>query len=211
MVTSHVLTWEVTESQGYETSWIEFRGATLQAHGRAVGTRPEVYWLSYDLDTGEDFVTRELHVRAATAMGSRELLLLHDGDGRWTANREHVPEVDGALDCDLGRCPLTNTMPVLRHGLQLAPGERTFLMAWVSVPDLTVHASRQTYTHLARTESGARIRFASGDFRRDIEFDAEGLVVDYPGLAHRHAPAATKGDHQRRMGNGVRRDSTEGG
>ena len=80
MVTSHVLTWEVTESQGYETSWIEFRGMTLQAHGRAVGTRPEVYWLSYDLDTGEDFVTRELHVRAATAMGSRELRLLHDGD-----------------------------------------------------------------------------------------------------------------------------------
>jgi hypothetical protein len=211
MVTSHVLTWEVTESQGYETSWIEFRGTTLQAHGRAVGTRPEVYWLSYDLDTGEDFVTRELHVRAATAMGSRELRLLHDGDGRWTANGEHVPEADGALDCDLGRCPLTNTMPVLRHGLQLAPGERTFLMAWVSVPDLTVHASRQTYTHLARTETGARIRFASGDFRRDIEFDAEGLVVDYPGLAHRHAPTVTTGDHEHRIGNGVRRGRTEGG
>ena len=102
-------------------------------------------------------------------------------------------------------------MPEFRHGLQLAPGERTFLMAWVSVPDLIRDASRQTYTHLARTETGARIRVASGDFRRDIEFDAEGLVVDYPGLAHRHAPAATAGDHQRRIGNGVQRGRSQGG
>ncbi|MBT2388851.1 putative glycolipid-binding domain-containing protein [Streptomyces maoxianensis] len=185
MVTSHVVTWEVTESLGYETSWIEIRGTTLKARGRAVGTRPEVHWISYDLDTGEDFVTRELHVRAATATGSRELALLHDGHGRWTANGEPLPEVDGALDCDLGLCPLTNTMPVLRHALQLGPGERTFLMAWVSVPDLTVHASQQTYTHLAHTETGARIRFTSGDYRRDVEFDGDGLVIDYQGLAHR--------------------------
>ncbi|MFJ5994815.1 putative glycolipid-binding domain-containing protein [Streptomyces sp. NPDC092370] len=39
-------------------------------------------------------------------------------------------------------------MPVLRHGLRRTPGERDFLMAWVSVPDLTVRPSRQTYTHL---------------------------------------------------------------
>ncbi|WP_405595702.1 putative glycolipid-binding domain-containing protein [Streptomyces sp. NBC_01410] len=190
MVTSHVLTWEVTGSQGYETSWIELRGTTLQARGRAVGTRPEVYWISYELDTDEDFVTRELHVRAATAHGSHELRLLHDGAGRWTADGKRLPEMDGALDCDLGLCPLTNTMPVLRHGLHLAPGERTFLMAWVSVPDLTVHASRQTYTHLGRTDTGALVRFASGDFRSDVEFDAEGLVIDYPGVAHRMSASA---------------------
>lgn len=190
MVTSHVLTWEVTASQGYETSWIEFRGTRLTAHGRAVGTRPEVYWISYDLDTAEEYVTRELHVRAATSMGSHELRLLHDGAGRWTSNGKPLPEADGALDCDLGLCPLTNTMPVLRHSLQALPGERTFTMAWVSVPDLTVHASEQTYTHLGRTESGARVRFASGGFRSDLEFDGEGLVIDYPGLAHRHAPGA---------------------
>ncbi|MFI1393653.1 putative glycolipid-binding domain-containing protein [Streptomyces sp. NPDC020681] len=185
MVTSHVLTWEVTASQGYETAWTEFSGTTLQARGRAVGTRPEVYWISYHLDTGDDFVTRELQVRAATSTGSHELHLLHDGAGRWTADGEPLPEVDGALDCDLGLCPLTNTMPVLRHGLHLGPGERDFLMAWVSVPDLTVHASEQSYTHLRRSGSGARIRFVSGDFRSDLEFDAEGLVTDYPGLAHR--------------------------
>ncbi|MER5460025.1 putative glycolipid-binding domain-containing protein [Streptomyces sp. NPDC002668] len=190
MVASHVLTWEVTESQGYETSWIELRGTTLRAHGRAVGTRPDPYWISYDLETVDDCVTRELRVHAATATGSHELHLRHEDDGRWTANGRHVPGVDGALDCDLSLSPLTNTMPVLRHGLHLTPGRRDFLMAWVSVPDLTVHASQQTYTHLVRTERGARVRFASGDFRSDVEFDVEGLVVDYPGLAHRFSGSA---------------------
>ncbi|MCX4821201.1 putative glycolipid-binding domain-containing protein [Streptomyces sp. NBC_01142] len=192
MAASHVLTWEVTESRGYETSWIELRGTTLRARGRAVGTAPEPYWISYELETGEDYVTSQLRVHAANATGSHELLLLHDGSGRWTANGEHVSDTGGALDCDLGLSPLTNTMPVLRHGLHLAPGEQTCLMAWVAVPDLTVHASRQTYTHLTRTESGALVRFASGEYRSDLEFDMDGLVIDYPGLAHRLSGSAER-------------------
>jgi hypothetical protein len=53
------------------------------------------------------------------------------------------------------------------------------------VPDLTVRPSRQTYTHLARTERGARVRYAAGDYRSEVEFDPDGLVVDYPGMARR--------------------------
>ncbi|MFI9586036.1 putative glycolipid-binding domain-containing protein [Streptomyces sp. NPDC052236] len=185
MVTSHVLTWAVTDSQGYETSWIELRGTTLQARGRAVATVPAPHWISYELETGEHYVTRELRIRAATTTGSSELRLLHDGHGRWTADGDPLPDVDGALDCDIALSPLTNTMPLLRHGLHLTPGERTFLTAWVSVPDLTVHPSAQTYTHLARTERGGLVRFASGDYRSDVEFDADGLVINYPDLAHR--------------------------
>ncbi|MGI5379623.1 putative glycolipid-binding domain-containing protein [Streptomyces sp. CA-251387] len=181
MSTSRVSTWEVSESQGIETAWIELGGDALRARGRAVGTTPEPYWISYELDTADGFVTRRLQVTAESTDGVRTVDLRHDGAGRWTANGERLPDVDGALDCDLGLCPLTNTMPVLRHGLHLAPGEREFVMAWVSVPDLTVLPSQQTYTHLGR----GRIRFASGDFRSDIEFDDDGLVVDYPGLATR--------------------------
>jgi hypothetical protein len=53
------------------------------------------------------------------------------------------------------------------------------------VPDLKVLPSRQTYTHLSRSADGLRVRYASGDFRRDLTFDTDGLVLDYPGLAHR--------------------------
>ncbi|MGP4047046.1 putative glycolipid-binding domain-containing protein [Streptomyces sp. 2A115] len=187
MATSRVITWEVTPSKGYETAWLVLADGTLQAHGRAVGTTPEPYWLSYTLDVAEGFVTRRLCVTVEMASITHALDLRHDGEGRWTTDGERLPDVDGALDCDLGLCPLTNTMPVLRHGLHLAPGQREFLMAWVSVPDLTVHGSRQTYTHLARSDDGGRVSYASGDFRSDLEFDADGCVVDYPGLARRLA------------------------
>lgn len=181
MPMSRVITWEVSESAGIGTAWVDFDDDTLRARGRAVGTVPEPYWLSYELDTTEAFVTRRLEVTVESAGGVRTLDLRHDGTGRWTADGEHLPEVDGARDCDLGLCPLTNTMPVLRHGLYLAPGEREFLMAWVSVPELAVLPARQTYTHLGRR----RVRFVSDDFRRDITFDEDGFVVDYPGLATR--------------------------
>ncbi len=61
MADSRVITWEVTESKGFETSWI-MSGARLRARGRAVGTVPEPYWISYELDTVDGFVTRRLCV-----------------------------------------------------------------------------------------------------------------------------------------------------
>lgn len=184
MATARVPTWEVTDSKGFESAWVEMTGDALRAHGRAVGIAPEPYWLSYELETGAGFATERLRVAVETAAGTRSLDLRAD-DGRWSADGEPLPELDGAVDCDLGRCPLTNSMPVLRHGLHTSAGEREFLMAWVSVPDLKVLPSRQTYTHLGRSADGLRVRYASGDFRRDLTFDADGLVLDYPGLAHR--------------------------
>jgi uncharacterized protein len=181
----HAISWQVSESEGFETSWIDLGDDSLQARGRAVGTIPELYWVTYTLDTGADFITRRLRVSVERASGSAELDLRRDEDGVWTGNGAPIPDVEGALDCDLGLCPLTNTMPVLRHRLHVTPGESELLMAWVSVPDLVVQPSVQTYTTLAMTPQGAYIRFAAGDFHSDIEVDASGLVVEYPGMATR--------------------------
>ncbi|MFJ9035717.1 putative glycolipid-binding domain-containing protein [Streptomyces sp. NPDC102406] len=181
---THVRTWHVSASGGgHETAWIALGADGLRAHGRAMGLTPGPYWVTYALETGEDLATRRLRVSVEDADGARELDLRRDEVGRWTADGRELPGLAGALDCDLGLCPLTNTMPVRRHGLHLGPGERTFLMAWVAVPALTVEPSRQTYTHLGRTPHGARVRYASGDFRADVGFDEDGLVLDYPGLA----------------------------
>ncbi|MFE9621754.1 putative glycolipid-binding domain-containing protein [Streptomyces sp. NPDC006527] len=185
MTTSRVLTWDVTASGGYETAWTEVGDGVLRARGRAVGTVPEPYWVAYELETAGRFVTRRLTVTVEAAQRKRSLDLRHDGRGGWTADGERLPGFEDALDCDLGLCPLTNTMPVLRHGLHRGPGERRLLTAWVSVPALTVRPSWQTYTYLGPTGSGARVRFASGTFRSEIEFDEDGFVLDYPGLAAR--------------------------
>jgi hypothetical protein len=210
------VTWRVTGSRGFETAWVEVSGTVLRARGRVLGTVPEPYWMTYELETGEDYVTRRLLVTAEDASGdSRSLDLRRGDDGQWTANGQPLPEVAGADDCDLGLSPLTNTMPVLRHRLhegveagagaeagaaaQVGPGQQDFLMAWVSVPDLTVQLSLQTYTYLGPAEHGTRVRFTSGDFRSDLEFERDGLVVTYPGLAFRlRSPGQDLAAEQRR-------------
>jgi hypothetical protein len=72
-------------------------------------------------------------------------------------------------------------MPVRRHRLHEQPGKVDLAVAWVALPDLTVHVSKQRYEHL---EPG-RVRFTSGYFAADLELDEDGLVVFYPGLASR--------------------------
>ncbi|MFD7630006.1 putative glycolipid-binding domain-containing protein [Streptomyces sp. NPDC059851] len=179
-------TWRVSASGGYDTAWGGFTEDAMHARGRAVALEGGPYWVSYELRTGPGYVTRSLRVRVeGPGPEVRATELLRDADGRWTVDGRARPDLDGAADCDLGLCPLTNTMPVRRHGLHLAagaapagPGHR-FLMAWVSVPALAVVPSEQTYTPLG----GGRVRYSSGTFSSDVLFDGDGLVLDYPGLA----------------------------
>jgi hypothetical protein len=85
---------------------------------------------------------------------------------------------------------VTNTMPILRHGLHRRPGSEQFTMAFVQLPSLQVMAVPQQYRHLQRVEGGARVRYSSGTFTSDILVDSDGLVVDYPTMARR-LPAPT--------------------
>lgn len=115
----------------------------------------------------------------------RVVSLASDGNGAWTIGGDGtaLPSVHGAIDIDIAATPFTNTLPIRR--LALGAGESAeIVVAYVSVPELRVTAERQRYTCL---EPGRLYRFESldGDFTRDIEVDADGLVVTYPGLFRR--------------------------
>ena len=183
-----VVSWRLLPSAGVETAWIVLEDSRLSARGRAVGTEPFPYWVDYELKTGNDFVTQTLDVTIQSSEETRTLELRFQ-EGRWTVNGAPRPDLSDALDCDLGLCPLTNTMPILRHEFHTRPGRHEFLMAWVAVPELTVRPSRQTYTHLATVPEGARVRYESGAFASDLLVDREGLVIEYPQLASRIALA----------------------
>jgi uncharacterized protein len=174
-----LLAWRGVAPDRLDTAWVLLGERRLSAHGSSTAAG---YVLSWRLETGEDWVTRDLHVRVD---GGGELHLRREAGGRWS-----VPGLDAALDCDLGLCPFTNTMPILRHGLQTPqpPGrvDVELVMAWVSVPDLTVSASRQRYRSDGPGSGGnARVRFDSEGFSARIEVDASGFVVDYPGIGRR--------------------------
>jgi hypothetical protein len=186
-----------------ETAQVELGDGVMRATGTQLATDPLPYRLDYRLDaSGHDYVTRSLRIAAAGEGWERRLRLERDPGGEWVAavgieGEPALPapggEVAGlvaALDCDLGFSPLTNTMPVLRHGLHRQPGRVDFVMVWISVPDLGVHTLHQRYEHVGANSDGATVKYASMEdgretFTADLELDAEGLVRHYPGLARR--------------------------
>lgn len=89
--------------------------------------------------------------------------------------------LDSADFFDLGWSPLFNSLPVIRDRL-LEPGPaRDYVMRWVDIPSLEVTSSEQRYEPLGNR----LVRFRSGGFTADIEFDAQEFVTNYPGIARR--------------------------
>ena len=90
-------------------------------------------------------------------------------------------ELDDADFFDVLASPFFNSLPVGRDGL-LAEGEaREYTMRFVHVPSLEVSPSRQRYEPL-----GERVvRYSSGSFTADIEFDEDGFVTLYEGFLER--------------------------
>jgi hypothetical protein len=192
------LVWHVVETAGFEAAWLSLDGMTLRATGRAVGQLPEPYWLTYTLQTDDRAATTRLEITAATADAQYQLDLRRD-DGAWSVNGQPRDDLADALDCDLACSPVTNTMPIIRHGLHRGPGAHRYVMAFVQVPTLRVVASQQSYTHLDVASDAARVRYASGTFVSDLTVDLEGLVVDYPTLARR-IPATSAVTAEQRVG-----------
>ena len=76
---------------------------------------------------------------------------------------------------DLGYSPLFNSLP-LWAGLDRP---RDFTMRFVEVPSLAVSLSAQRYEPL----TPGRVRFRSGSFEAELEYDDDGIVTRYEGLA----------------------------
>lgn len=174
--------WAKEDPFGVEFAEVTILAESMEATGVAVGTDPVPYRLDYTLETAGGFITSRLVVTARGEGIRNELDLRRAPSGEWRANVD-LPDLREALDCDLGLSPLTNSMPVLRHGLLEGGDAFDFLMAWVSVPDLTVYAAPQRYTALG--DRVVRYESSGGDFSSELTFDEEGLVVDYPQLARR--------------------------
>lgn len=202
------LIWSIYETAGFDAAWASVFEGRLTAEGRAAGLRPRPYWVSYRLETTDEYVHRRMTVEARWQGGSASLDLRRQ-HGRWTVNGDDRPDLADALDCDLAACPLTNTMPILRHGLHRNPGDGEFLMAFIEVPSLRVVPSRQRYEHLRATDGGgATVRYSSGSFQSDLRIDADGFVVEYPQLGRRVEPADVPGEIRVRGPGSARPDSS---
>jgi uncharacterized protein len=183
----------VDDPSRLDNAVVRLSDAGMRAHGVSITSG---YSLAWSLDAEDRWRTRALEVSVRGEGWSRWLALSRSPAGVWSTragargNAALPPpgladpdELDAALDCDLGLCPATNTMPVRRCGLQAAAVsvEAPFVMALVEVPSLRVVRSEQVY----RSAGPAAVEFRSGDFRAELSLDEHGLVVDYPELAFR--------------------------
>lgn len=115
--------------------------------------------------------------------GRAPLTLRADGAGVWTdGTGAALPALAGCVDIDLSISPFTNTLPIRR--LAFAAGEaRVLTMAYIRAPELAVEPFRQRYTRLAADRY--RYENVGDDFTAELALDADGLVLDYPGLFRR--------------------------
>ena len=199
---------------GAEIADVEMSGTALTATGTAIGARPVPYRLEYELTTGEGYLTIRLLVQArgldpATGPWQRALVLAQASRGVWAVRAKaegHVAlpppggdaeTLEGALDCDLALSPLTDTVPVLRHGLLGGDAAEhghglDLAAARVSVPDLAVTRAQLTYRHV-RDDPGPVVTRAGDGRTTDIVFDRDGFALDHPGVGRRpesgHDPA----------------------
>ncbi len=201
-VRRRAVAWVKDDPFGVEFAEIAIAEDHLTAAGVAINTRPLPYRLDYQLETGSEFVTTRLSVTCVGDGWRRELDLHRDRDGLWhgaTIQEGHLDlppagvdaaGLEHALDCDLALSPVTNMMPILRHNLLQRERIVELTMAWVSVPALTVRSDGQRYAHISSRPGRHVVRYEAidGTFAADITTDADGVVIDYPGIARRLFP-----------------------
>jgi uncharacterized protein len=97
---------------------------------------------------------------------------------------------EGGVEADgvVSTTPFTNTLPIRR--LDLGQEESSGIaVVYVDVPNLRLDTSRQRYTCLERSAGGGLYKYEDeGSFRgftADLPVDADGLVLDYPGIFRR--------------------------
>ncbi len=198
-VRNREIAWTKEDPFGVEFAEIRIGADRLSASGVCIGSDPLAYRLDYALETGPRFVTSQLRVVCHGEGWRRRLDLRRNAGSDWsvTADAEGVLALapaggdaaafSDALDCDLGLSPLTNMMPILRHGLLHGGEPVEFVMAWVAVPSLSVRRDVQRYSHVASAAGRHIVRYeAPGTgFTADITLDDDGVVIDYPAIAKR--------------------------
>jgi hypothetical protein len=179
--------WAPWEEAGLEHLRLVTSGSGVVANGLVIGLqggRP--FRIGYEIRCDGRWRVRE--VRAAAPDSERSVLeLLANGEGRWKSRGgEPVPELDGCIDVDISATPFTNTLPIRRLGLK--PGESEELtVTYIRVPELLVGPERQRYGCLEDQTDRGHYRFEAlpSGFTAELPVDADGLVIDYPGLFRR--------------------------
>ncbi|MFC9994681.1 putative glycolipid-binding domain-containing protein [Nocardia sp. NPDC127526] len=181
-----ILTWRAHNASRMESVRVVLSGNRIRAAGRIIAGGCEdhpAFSASYDLVTDENGVTRRLSLRSTLSTGERHASIARDEENYWLidAGGTHVRSTfGGALDVDVVLSPFFNTLPIRRYGLAHASEDVQVPVVYVRLPDLLVGEASLTYS------SGVDgIHVLSPVSSATVTVDADGFLLDYPGLAER--------------------------
>jgi hypothetical protein len=178
-----VARWEDWAGRGLQHLVLDARHDRVLATAVCLVAEEGLFAARYRIRCDGGWRCRELDVEIL-GEDDRALRLRGDGHGGWTdAAGAPQPALGGAVDVDLPITPFTNTLPIRRLGLA-AGASVELAVVYVRAPELTVELDQQRYTCL---EPLRRYRYEAvdGSFTADIDVDAHGLVLTYPGLFRR--------------------------
>ncbi|MBX7448537.1 putative glycolipid-binding domain-containing protein [Mycolicibacterium sp. 3033] len=183
-----VLTWRAPDVPRMESVRVQLSGNRIKAYGRVVAAATSVhpaFSASYDLVTDETGATKRLSMTVTLAERERQLSVARDEENMWLV-QEHSGQTsrssyEGALDVDVIFSPFFNALPIRRAGVMPGSGESvTVPVVYLRVPDLSVDVAHIGY---AATPEGIELKSPVAD--TTVTVDANGFILDYPGLAER--------------------------
>ena len=184
------LLWERADGPGLEHLSGAVRADGVVADGVILATDDGVpFRLRYRIECDATWATRDVRIWRLDEAAAPALALRADR-GIWTDGAgAPLPALAGCIDIDLTATPFTNSLPIRRLALP-AGASRELGVVWSQGPALTFEAARQRYTCVARDAAGERWRYEGeatdgGAYAAEVRTDADGFVVEYPGLFRR--------------------------
>ena len=92
--------------------------------------------------------------------------------------------MEGCDDLDLNFSPSTNALPIRRLGLAVGQAAEV-RAAWLRFPSFALEPLEQVYRRTG--DAIYRYESAGGTFVADLEVNAAGLVIHYPGFCRAEA------------------------
>ncbi|MCW3465648.1 putative glycolipid-binding domain-containing protein [Chitinophaga nivalis] len=172
--------WQATRWPAIEYCTLKEQGHHHVATGRITGVSDqEPFAILYEVEITNDWRVSSFHIRKE-GLTTGELKLTSDLHGHWfDKDGNHIGAFDDCIDIDISLSPFTNTLPVKR--LHFDTGEKKILnMLYIKLPEFELQKVQQHYTKL--DNHTYRYENVTTDFKADIPFDEQGIVLDYPGI-----------------------------
>nr|WP_139813861.1 putative glycolipid-binding domain-containing protein [Mycobacterium simiae] len=183
-----MLTWRAPDISRMESVRVQVSGRRIKATGRIVAAATDTnpaFGAFYELQTDDSGATKRFGLTITLAERERQLAIARDEENMWMIT-DHQGErregYQGALDVDVVFSPFFNALPIRRLGLHEHADTTTLPMVYVNVPEMSVTPATVSYASEGRLD-GIKLRSPVAD--TTVSVDADGFILDYPGLAER--------------------------